>query len=155
VRNLPFRTFAAPIDLVEGVNSIILLTINNSDSLSQNISMTTVYCTKGHENQDSNHFCQICGEKLNPPVPQNTLIAGKVLEDRYRIVQQIGQGGFGRAYLCENLTRFNEPCVLKEFAPQVQGTYALEKAKKLFEREASVLHNLAHPQIPAFGNYLN
>jgi serine/threonine protein kinase len=32
----------------------------------------------------------------------------------------------------------------------VQGTYALEKAKKLFEREASVLHNLAHPQIPRF-----
>jgi serine/threonine protein kinase len=112
--------------------------------------MTTVYCTKGHDNQDSNRFCQICGEKLNPPVPQNTLIAGKVLEDRYRIVQQIGQGGFGRTYLCENLTRFNEPCVLKEFAPQVQGTYALEKAKKLFEREASVLHNLAHPQIPRF-----
>jgi serine/threonine protein kinase, bacterial len=112
--------------------------------------MTTVYCTKGHDNQDSNRFCQICGEKLNPPVPQNTLVAGKVLEDRYRIVQQIGQGGFGRTYLCENLTRFNEPCVLKEFAPQVQGTYALEKAKKLFEREASVLHNLAHPQIPRF-----
>ncbi len=112
--------------------------------------MTTVYCTKGHDNQDSNRFCQICGEKLNPPAPQNTLIAGKILEDRYRIVQQIGQGGFGRTYLCENLTRFNEPCVLKEFAPQVQGTYALEKAKKLFEREASVLHNLAHPQIPRF-----
>ncbi len=112
--------------------------------------MTTVYCTKGHDNQDSNRFCQICGEKLNPPTPQNTLIAGKVLEDRYRIVQQIGQGGFGRTYLCENLTRFNEPCVLKEFAPQVQGTYALDKAKKLFEREASVLHNLAHPQIPRF-----
>ncbi len=112
--------------------------------------MTTVYCTKGHDNQDSNRFCQICGEKLNPPAPQNTLVAGKVLEGRYRIVQQIGQGGFGRTYLCENLTRFNEPCVLKEFAPQVQGTYALEKAKKLFEREASVLHNLAHPQIPRF-----
>ena len=112
--------------------------------------MTTVYCTKGHDNQDSNRFCQICGEKLSPPLPQNTLIAGKVLEDRYRIVQQIGQGGFGRTYLCENLTRFNEPCVLKEFAPQVQGTYALDKAKKLFEREASVLHNLAHPQIPRF-----
>jgi serine/threonine protein kinase, bacterial len=112
--------------------------------------MTTVYCTKGHENQDSNRFCQICGEKLNPPVPATNLAAGNVLEDRYRIVQQIGQGGFGRTYLCENLTRFNEPCVLKEFAPQVQGTYALEKAKKLFEREASVLHNLAHPQIPRF-----
>jgi serine/threonine protein kinase, bacterial len=112
--------------------------------------MTTVYCTKGHDNQDSNRFCQICGEKLKTPVLQNTLAAGNVLEDRYRIVQQIGQGGFGRTYLCENLTRFNEPCVLKEFAPQVQGTYALEKAKKLFEREANVLHNLDHPQIPRF-----
>jgi serine/threonine protein kinase len=112
--------------------------------------MTTVYCTKGHDNLDSNRFCQICGEKLTPPVPETNLLAGNVLEDRYRIVQQIGQGGFGRTYLCENLTRFNEPCVLKEFAPQVQGTYALEKAKKLFEREASVLHNLTHPQIPRF-----
>jgi serine/threonine protein kinase len=85
------------------------------------------------------------------PLPTvHTLVAGNVLEDRYRIVQQIGQGGFGRTYLCENLTRFNEPCVLKEFAPQVQGTYALEKAKKLFEREASVLHNLQHNQIPRF-----
>jgi serine/threonine protein kinase len=111
--------------------------------------MTTVYCTKGHDNQDSNRFCQICGEKL--PLPTvHTLMAGNVLEDRYRIVQQIGQGGFGRTYLCENLTRFNEPCVLKEFAPQVQGTYALEKAKKLFEREASVLHTLQHNQIPRF-----
>jgi serine/threonine protein kinase len=112
--------------------------------------MTTVYCTKGHDNQDSNRFCQICGEKLNPPALPNNLMPGNILEDRYRIVQQIGQGGFGRTYLCENLTRFNEPCVLKEFAPQVQGTYALDKAKKLFEREASVLHNLAHPQIPRF-----
>jgi serine/threonine protein kinase, bacterial len=112
--------------------------------------MTTVYCTQGHDNQDSNRFCQICGEKLPLPVAQNMLAAGNVLEDRYRIVQQIGQGGFGRTYLCENLTRFNEPCVLKEFAPQVQGTYALEKAKKLFEREASVLHNLTHAQIPRF-----
>jgi serine/threonine protein kinase, bacterial len=112
--------------------------------------MTTVYCTQGHDNQDSNRFCQICGEKLPLPVAQNMLVAGNVLEDRYRIVQQIGQGGFGRTYLCENLTRFNEPCVLKEFAPQVQGTYALDKAKKLFEREASVLHNLTHSQIPRF-----
>ena len=76
------------------------------------------------------------------------LSVGEVLEGRYRIVQQIGQGGFGRTYLCENLNRFNEPCVLKEFAPQVQGSYALNKAKTLFEREANVLHQLTHAQIP-------
>lgn len=78
------------------------------------------------------------------------LSVGEVLEGRYRVAQQIGQGGFGRTYLCENLNRFNEPCVLKEFAPQVQGVYALNKAKTLFEREANVMHQLTHPQIPRF-----
>jgi serine/threonine-protein kinase len=46
--------------------------------------------------------------------------------------------------------RFNEPCVLKEFAPQVQGTYGLHKAEELFEREAGVLYKVQHPQIPQF-----
>lgn len=70
--------------------------------------------------------------------------------DRYRIERELGHGGFGRTYLAVDLNRFNEPCVLKEFAPQVQGTYALEKAEELFEREAGVLYKLQHPQIPRF-----
>ena len=69
---------------------------------------------------------------------------------RYRIVRQLGQGGFGRTYLAQDLHRFEELCVLKEFAPQVQGTHALQKAEELFEREAGVLYKLQHPQIPKF-----
>ena len=69
---------------------------------------------------------------------------------RYRIVRELGHGGFGRTYLAEDLNRFNESCVLKEFAPQVQGTYALQKAEELFEREAGILYKLQHPQIPKF-----
>lgn len=69
---------------------------------------------------------------------------------RYRIVRELGHGGFGRTYLAEDLNRFNESCVLKEFAPQVQGTYALQKAEELFEREAGVLYKLQHAQIPKF-----
>jgi serine/threonine protein kinase len=111
--------------------------------------MSPIFCSKGHESPDSSLFCQVCGEKLSLPV-KSLLAPGEVLEGRYRIVQQIGQGGFGRTYLCENINRFNEPCVLKEFAPQVQGSYALDKAKTLFEREANVLHKLTHPQIPRF-----
>ena len=111
--------------------------------------MNTIFCSKGHENPHTNRFCQKCGEKLSLPEVSN-LVSGAILETRYRLVQQIGQGGFGRTYLCEDLNRFNEPCVLKEFAPQVHGAYALEKAKKLFEREASVLYQLQHSQIPKF-----
>lgn len=70
--------------------------------------------------------------------------------NRYRIVHQLGCGGFGRAYLAEDINRFNEYCVLKEFAPQLQGTFALEKAQELFEREAGILYRLQHPQIPKF-----
>jgi serine/threonine protein kinase len=112
--------------------------------------MSPIFCNKGHENPTGSLFCQTCGEKLSPPPAKLMLSVGEVLEGRYRIAQQIGQGGFGRTYLCENLNRFNEPCVLKEFAPQVQGVYALNKAKTLFEREANVLHQLTHPQIPRF-----
>lgn len=73
-----------------------------------------------------------------------------VMGGRYRIVRELGHGGFGRTYLAEDLNRFNESCVLKEFAPQVQGTYALQKAEELFEREAGILYKLQHPQIPKF-----
>jgi serine/threonine protein kinase, bacterial len=79
-----------------------------------------------------------------------SLQAGLVLGDRYRILRELGQGGFGRTYLAEDLNRFNEACVLKEFAPQVQGEEALAKAQDLFTREAGVLYRLEHPQIPRF-----
>lgn len=80
----------------------------------------------------------------------NHLTGGIILGDRYRIIKQIGRGGFGRTYLCEDINRYNEPCVLKEFAPQVQGTAFLTKAQELFEREAGVMYRLQHPQIPRF-----
>ena len=107
------------------------------------------YCSKGHENPSGSRFCLQCGEKLELPVSKG-IYPGLMLAARYRVVRQLGQGGFGRTYLAEDFHRFNEPCVLKEFAPQVQGTYALEKATELFEREAGVLYKLQHPQIPQF-----
>jgi len=108
-----------------------------------------IYCSKGHENANSNLYCQQCGEKLDQPVVKG-VYPGLLLGDRYRIIRQLGQGGFGRSYLAEDSNRFNEPCVLKEFAPQVQGTYALQKAVELFEREAGILYKLQHLQIPKF-----
>ncbi|MBF2002980.1 MAG: protein kinase [Synechococcales cyanobacterium M58_A2018_015] len=124
--------------------------------------MSQVYCRRGHANPDSNHYCSTCGEKLNPSPnfaqtgqPSGTaaspaITPGQWLGGRYRVMQELGHGGFGRTYLAEDNNRFNELCVLKEFAPQVRGTYALQKAEELFEREAGVLYQLRHPQIPRF-----
>lgn len=111
--------------------------------------MMPLYCSQGHENPPHGRFCLQCGEKLG--LPSNLEIQPEqMLGGRYRVVRELGHGGFGRTYLAEDLNRFNELCVLKEFAPQVQGTYGLQKAEELFSREAGVLYKLRHPQIPKF-----
>ncbi|MDF5722309.1 MAG: serine/threonine-protein kinase [Rhizonema sp. PD37] len=102
-----------------------------------------VYCSKQHANKATNRFCSECGETLPLPV-------GQMLENRYRIVRLLGHGGFGRTYLAEDIKQSNQKCVIKEFAPQVEEQQDLQKAKELFEREASVLKKLDHPQIPHF-----
>ncbi|QMS91059.1 serine/threonine protein kinase [Nostoc edaphicum CCNP1411] len=102
-----------------------------------------LYCSKQHTNNGSNRFCTHCGE----PLP---LGVGQVVDNRYQIIRQLGQGGFGRTYLAEDINKSHQTCVLKEFAPQVQEHQDLQKAKELFEREANVLKKLQHPQIPRF-----
>lgn len=95
------------------------------------------------QNPDDQDFCQHCGEKLIP-----------MLRGRYRPVQLIGQGGFGRTYLALDEDRLQTKCVIKQFAPQTQGTKSLEKAIRLFNQEAVRLHELGeHPQIPALLAY--
>jgi len=82
---------------------------------------------------------------MQPAVP-----LGTVLQNRYRLVKILGQGGFGRTYLAEDDSRFKERVALKEFIPSHQGTYALKKSRELFQREAAVLYQIQHPQIPQF-----
>ncbi|AFY48179.1 serine/threonine protein kinase [Nostoc sp. PCC 7524] len=112
--------------------------------------MYSLYCSKGHENSAGSRFCLQCGEKLVDHPQSSGIQPGLTLSDRYVIVRQVGKGGFGRTYLAEDINRFRELCILKEFYPQVQTEYVLQKAEELFQREASVLYKLQHPQIPRF-----
>lgn len=114
--------------------------------------MNPLYCSQGHVNAIDSRFCRLCGEVLNSGgVAGNQATLGEqVLGWRYQVVQELGHGGFGRTYLATDTHRFNELCVLKEFAPQMQGSQVLEKAQELFNREAGILYQLQHPQIPRF-----
>ncbi|MEO1296881.1 MAG: serine/threonine-protein kinase [Cyanobacteria bacterium J06636_16] len=82
---------------------------------------------------------------MQPPLPFGTL-----LQSRYRIVQMLGQGGFGRTYLAEDQNRYEERCAIKEFVPQQAEAHFFIKATELFQREANILYQIQHPQIPQF-----
>ncbi len=82
---------------------------------------------------------------MQPPIPLPT-----VLQTRYRLIKILGQGGFGRTYLAEDIGRFNELVALKELIPANNTPESLAKAKYLFQKEASILYKIHHPQIPQF-----
>lgn len=109
--------------------------------------LTMSYCLNPSCNQPINphdtNFCQSCGIKLI-----------LLLRNRYRIIQPLGGGGFGRTFLAEDEDKLKEHCVVKQLAPQIQGTNALHKATKLFHEEAKRLQQLGeHPQIPTLYAY--
>lgn len=94
------------------------------------------------KNALSSLVCQSCGTKL-------------VLRDRFRIIKQIGQGGFGATFLAveENLPG-KPPCVVKQLRPAGTTPYLLNMARELFGREAETLGKIGnHPQIPRLLDY--
>ena len=95
------------------------------------------------ENPDGHTYCIDCGVKLVP-----------ILRSRYRMIGFLGKGGFGRTYLAEDIDKLNQRCVVKQLAPNVQGTWAISKAVELFQQEARQLQQLGqHPQIPSLDAY--
>jgi serine/threonine protein kinase len=64
-----------------------------------------------------------------------------VLQNRYRVVRQLGQGGMGTVYEAVD-QRLSSVVAIKEMRA------ATDEARSAFEREASLLANLRHPALP-------
>ncbi|MBD2020487.1 serine/threonine protein kinase, partial [Leptolyngbya sp. FACHB-36] len=94
------------------------------------------YCSRP-QNPDAANFCTACGFRLR-------------LGDRYRPLNRIGRGGFGRTFLAVDEYKPSRPlCVIKQFFPQNPSQQDPELATVLFRREAMQLEQLgSHPQIP-------
>ena len=72
--------------------------------------------------------------------------AGTVLQDRYRVEKQIGQGGMGAVFVATD-ERFGSTVAIKE-------TLMLdEKFRRAFEREARLLNSLRHPALPRVSDH--
>ncbi len=94
------------------------------------------------QNLTHTEFCQACGSKL-------------LLRDRYRIIQALGQGGFGATFLATNESLPGKPsCVIKQLRPNATAPHVMEMARELFAREATTLGRIGnHPQIPSLLDY--
>ena len=73
---------------------------------------------------------------------------GEVVKQRYRIVKQLGQGGFGAVYRAEDLS-------LKTFCALKENLDYWEEAQRQFEREARLLAGLRHPNLPRVTDYFS
>lgn len=72
--------------------------------------------------------------------------AGKILQNRYRIEKQIGQGGMGTVFVAVD-ERFGSTVAIKE------TFFEEENLSKAFEREARLLNSLKHPALPKVSDY--
>lgn len=73
---------------------------------------------------------------------------GTILNNRYRIVKLIGKGGFGAVYRAWDLS-LQKPCALKE------NTDTAPDSVRQFTREAVILANLRHPNLPDVTDHFN
>ncbi|MEW6494906.1 MAG: serine/threonine-protein kinase, partial [Cyanobacteriota bacterium] len=75
---------------------------------------------------------------------------GNLLDQRYQVVEVLGQGGFGHTYTAKDTRRPGNPtCVVKLLRPAISDPDFLQTARRLFNSEAETLEKLGnHDQIP-------
>src|SRR4030088_683967 len=76
------------------------------------------------------------------------LATDTVLQGRYRIIRQLGQGGMGAVYEALD-DRLDTTVALKE------PFFTDEKLRKQFEREARLLARMHHPALPRVSDHFN
>jgi eukaryotic-like serine/threonine-protein kinase len=120
------------------------------------------YCSNcGAANPLSAVSCLGCGQSLKVTVPlpfeRETaaitsytahLKPNQLLEERYRIVSQVGTGGFGVVYKAEDTQDGNRLVAVKEIGLSGLTSQQVIEATDAFNREVMLLSDLKHPNIP-------
>ena len=120
----------------------------------------------GAANRDVAQFCSFCGTTFNnattamrksstPPAsiisPISTV---RTIKQRYTVVSQIGQGGFGTIYQAQDQRFPLAPRAIKEIN-WTGGPHnpSLQEAIEAFKQEAEILSSLMHPNLPRIYDY--
>ncbi|HEY3994287.1 MAG TPA: WD40 repeat domain-containing serine/threonine-protein kinase [Ktedonobacteraceae bacterium] len=89
-------------------------------------------------------FCFGCGQPLGP-VAANP----EVLHQRYRLLHQLGTGGFGSVHQAEDLQLGKRLVAVKEMSTRTNlSAQENAEAEAAFKREALLLADLMHPNLP-------
>src|SRR3989440_1867510 len=108
----------------------------------------------GAANRPQAVFCYACGQPLQAhggKVSSQTtglLTYNHLLKQRYRIISQVGKGGFGAVYKAADLQFGNRQVAIKEMSQSSLSQQELIEATESFKREALLLAGLTHPNLP-------
>jgi len=117
------------------------------------------YCSRcGAVNPLPAASCPGCGSSLKitmplPPEPAVTantvhLKPDQVLAGRYRIVSEVGTGGFGAVYKAIDMRNSNRLVAVKEIGLSGLTSQQVIEATDAFNREVMLLTDLKHANIP-------
>ncbi len=113
------------------------------------------YCDScGAANRAQAVFCFVCGQPLHNQggnksgLTTGLLVYNHLLKQRYRIINPVGQGGFGAVYKAADLQFGNRLVAIKEMSQSSLSSQELVEATEAFKREALLLAGLTHPNLP-------
>src|SRR3989442_8177849 len=77
-------------------------------------------------------------------LPQQSNLVGQLLDDRYRIEKELGQGGVGVVYLARDRKLHDKPVVIKVLLDKsLQNSWVVQK----FQQEKEALARVDHPGV--------
>ncbi len=99
-------------------------------------------CTNcGYVGPDTFNFCPACGTQALNPAKDSESLVGATLNDKYRVISQIGSGGMGTVYLAEHM-RLRKRVALKVLH---QDLNLGEEAMQRLQREGIAAGKFSHP----------
>src|SRR4051812_45393585 len=99
------------------------------------------YCLCDHcgaENRVAAKFCSKCSIPLRDSshtLTSSSVVPSQVLNQRYRLISKIGEGGFGAVYQVADCSLNNALRAVKEMSVQSLDPQEIQQAKMAFQQE--------------------